>query len=49
MTDIAVQAGVPLEYLHHLIGEFDPPFARQRSTLDFDVRPSGMPLSRALS
>jgi hypothetical protein len=41
MTDIAVQAGVPLEYLHYLIGEFDPPRARQRSTLDFDVRPSG--------
>ena len=40
MTDIAVQAGVPLEYLHYLIGEFDPSRARQRSTLDSDVRPS---------
>ena len=24
LTDIAAQTGVPLEYLHHLIGEFDP-------------------------
>ena len=40
ITDIAVQAGVPLEYLHYLIGEFDPSRARQRSTLDSDVRPS---------
>ena len=48
MTDIAVQAGVPLEYLHYLIGEFDPSRARQRSTLDSDVRPSGMAaISRA--
>ena len=48
MTDIAVQAGVPLEYLHYLIGEFDPSLARQRSTLDSDVRPSGMAaISRA--
>ena len=48
MTDIAVQAGVPLEYLHYLIGEFDPSRARQRSTLDFDVRPSGIAaISRA--
>jgi hypothetical protein len=42
MTAIAVQAGVPLEYLHYLIGEFDPSLARQRSTLDSDVRPSAM-------
>ncbi len=27
MTAIAAQAGVPLEYLHYLIGEFDPPRA----------------------
>jgi hypothetical protein len=48
MTDIAVQAGVPLEYLHYLIAEFDPSLARQRSTLDSDVRPSGMAaISRA--
>ena len=48
MTDIAVQAGVPLEYLHYLIGEFDPSRARQRSTLDSDVRPSGIAaISRA--
>ena len=48
MTDIAVQAGVPLEYLHYLIAEFDPSRARQRSTLDSDVRPSGMAaISRA--
>ncbi len=48
MTDIAAQTGVPLEYLHYLIAEFHPPFARQRSTLDSDVRPSGMAaISRA--
>jgi hypothetical protein len=48
MTDIAVQAGVPLEYLHYLIAEFDPSVARQCSTLDSDVRRSGMPaISRA--
>ena len=29
MTDIATQTGVPLEYLHYLIGEFDPPLPRQ--------------------
>jgi hypothetical protein len=48
LTDIAAQTGVPLEYLHHLIGEFDPSPTRHRSTHDSTVRPSGMPaISRA--
>ena len=42
MTDIAVQTGAPLEYLHYLIGEFDPSPPRPRSTLDLAVRSSGM-------
>ena len=32
LTDIAAQTGVPLEYLHYLIGEFDPSLPRHRST-----------------
>ena len=49
MTDIATQTGVPLEYLHYLIGEFDPPLPRHRSTLHSAVRPSEMPvISRAM-
>ena len=48
LTDIAAQTGIPLEYLHYLIGEFDPSLPQHPSTLDSAVRPSGMPaISRA--
>jgi len=49
LTDIAAQTGVPLEYLHYLIGESELSLARQRPTLNSAVRPSGMPaISRAM-
>ena len=49
LTAIAAQTGVPLEYLHLLIGEFDPSFVRHRSTLDPAVRSSGiLVMSRAM-
>ena len=41
MTDIAAQTGIPVEYLHYLIGEFDPPPPGHRSTPDSAVRSSG--------
>ncbi len=44
MTDIAAQTGIPVEYLHYLIGEFDPPPPRHPSTPDSAVRSSGMPV-----
>ena len=48
MTDIAAQTGIPVEYLHYLIGEFDPPPPGHRSTPDSAVRSSGNTLiSRA--
>jgi hypothetical protein len=48
MTAIAAQTGVPLEYLHYLIGECDPPLLHHPSAPASAVRTSGMPvMSRA--
>ena len=49
LTAIAAQTGIPVEYLHYLIGEFDPPPPRPPTTPDPAVRSSGMSvMSRAM-
>jgi hypothetical protein len=48
LTAIAAQTGTPVEYLHHLIGECDPPLPHHPSAPASAVRTSGMPvMSRA--
>jgi hypothetical protein len=48
LTAIAAQTGTPVEYLHYLIGECDPPLPHHPSAPASAVRTSGMPvMSRA--
>jgi hypothetical protein len=48
MTAVATQTGIPVGYLHYLIGECDPPLPQHPSATASKVRTSGMPvMSRA--